>query len=667
MKNMSVLFPFLVASLLAAPGVGPAAGEEAAQAVTTDIVVQTKKGEPVRDLRPDEVKITEAGLAREVSLRFVDSSTGPGPRLITLVFDWLDEQGRSNAQKAARDFIAQVSTQPDVQVAVFRIGLELWALCPYTRDVAVLQKAVDRATSHEDETLRPDSNTTLTHVAREAGVPETGELAKVVLEIMRVGDQMHGMRQDNSPLFPLIALAKGQGTLPGRKTLVYFSPGLDVPQKFDEVFQSLVSECNRSGVAVYTVDARGLRSDRELSEARDAMDDVSSHAVSRSQNLMNPESARNTADRDYNVATATRKDTRSILGSLAERTAGRFLANSNDLKKATQDVLADSGGYYLVSYPPSSKEFDGKFREVKVEVARKDTRLRSRTGYYAFPPETGGQTVLGYEVPMLTALVAPEPARDLELHGGIFRFAQGERGHQHVMMLDVPMSGLHFALDETAKTYRLSFGLLALVRDQQGAIVQKISQVYPFEGPADKVEAMKLGNVHFDRPVLVPPGRYTYEVAVHDRETQKVGCLKKPFEVPEPSPLRLSTVTVVRSVVPVPEDKLSVESPFRIQTAQVLPNFDTPISKATNQNFYLYAVAWADGPGVPEVSLEFSRGGSKVGRAPGQLLPPDEKGRMVFLGEYPLSGFEPGDYDVLVKLAQGRSSVEEHARFTVVP
>ena len=236
------------------------------------------------------------------------------------------------------------------------------------------------------------------------------------------------------------------------------------------------------------------------------------------------------------------------------------------------------------------------------------------------------------------------------------------------MMLDVPMSGLDFVIDEKTKTYKLRFGLMAVIKDEKGEIVQKISQVYLFEGPTDKVDAMKRGKVGFNRTVALAPGKYTFEGVVQDRGTQKIGSLRAPLEVPPSSGVALSSIAVVRSVEPVPANRLNVEDPFRIQTARVLPNFDAPISKSANPNFYLFAVVWPGKEGgAPQLSLEFTRDGKKTGEGKADLLPADEKGRMVFLGEYPLAGFAPGAYEAVVKVRQGASATEDKAAFTIVP
>ncbi len=668
---MSPMKTFLPAFAIFLPSLAPPAlRAEEAKPVALDLVVQDKKGVPIKDLKPEEVEITEAGVKRPVTaLKLVEGAAGAkAARYVTLVFDGLDAEGQKSARKAAAELLAKLTASPDMQVAVFRVGLELWVLTGYTSDLAALGAAVERATSHEDETLRGPSDLVKTAAAREMGVPETAARARALVEVMRVGDDMNKMRQDGSTLFPLIALAKGQATLPGRKTLVYFSQWFDVPSKFDDVFRSLISEANRAGVALYTIDARGVRSGGDLGAARSAMEQLESVSRDATRDPQNPQSARANFNVSENVAASTRQDMRVWLGQLSESTGAVLVGGSNDLRKGTDKVLADSAAYYDVTYPPSSDAWDGAYRKIEVKVSRPGAKVQSRAGYFALPPSAGRQTVLAYEIPMLTALGAPTLPREVEVHGGIFRFGEGAAGRELRMLLEVPMGGLQFAIDEKAKTYSLRFGLMALVKDEKGEVVQKISQVYPFAGPSDKVEAMKRGKVGFTRAVQLAPGRYTFEAAVQDRGTQKVGTLRAPFEVPAAGGLRLSSVSVVRGVEPVPESRLNVEDPFRIQKARVIPNLDTPIAKAANPSFFLFAAVWpAKDAGTPEAFVEFLRDGKKFGEAKADLLPPDDKGRMVYLGEYPLASFPPGTYEARVRVKQGASTAEDKAAITIVP
>jgi hypothetical protein len=71
--------------------------------------------------------------------------------------------------------------------------------------------------------------------------------------------------------------------------------------------------------------------------------------------------------------------------SLSERTGGRVYAvkSLDDLKNVYQQVAEDLRNQYSIGYYPSNQDRDGRWREIKVEVARPGARVRARSGYWA--------------------------------------------------------------------------------------------------------------------------------------------------------------------------------------------------------------------------------------------------------------------------------------------
>jgi hypothetical protein len=58
-----------------------------------------------------------------------------------------------------------------------------------------------------------------------------------------MSDSLQRQSEGHSTLYALLAPVKAQGRLSGRKTLLFFSPGLQVPPNLDDVFRTIVSEC----------------------------------------------------------------------------------------------------------------------------------------------------------------------------------------------------------------------------------------------------------------------------------------------------------------------------------------------------------------------------------------------------------------------------------------
>src|SRR3954452_15308353 len=127
MRNRLALLFVLCATSVAAQSPSPApqkpSYETTSSIVLLDLVVRDKKGNPVRDLRADEVRISEDGVARDLTaFRLVEGQVsdervvGPVPTslqpdpnrqvsLVTLVFDKVLDN-RQMCRQAALDFVA---------------------------------------------------------------------------------------------------------------------------------------------------------------------------------------------------------------------------------------------------------------------------------------------------------------------------------------------------------------------------------------------------------------------------------------------------------------------------------------------------------------------------------------------------------------------------------
>jgi len=73
------------------------------------------------------------------------------------------------------------------------------------------------------------------------------------------------------------------------------------------------------------------------------------------------------------------------LKSFAEKTGGTFVSTSGGpaMRDAFKRIVEELGLQYTLSYSPSAKKSDGKFRKIRVEVAKPNLTIRTRKGYNA--------------------------------------------------------------------------------------------------------------------------------------------------------------------------------------------------------------------------------------------------------------------------------------------
>ena len=70
--------------------------------------------------------------------------------------------------------------------------------------------------------------------------------------------------------------------------------------------------------------------------------------------------------------------------AIAPESGGAILRRRNDLDVAIASAVDDGSSYYTLSYYPSDRNWDGKFRKIRVAVAGSDLVARTQHGYYAY-------------------------------------------------------------------------------------------------------------------------------------------------------------------------------------------------------------------------------------------------------------------------------------------
>jgi len=169
--------------------------------------------------------------------------------------------------------------------------------------------------------------------------------------------------------------------------------------------------------------------------------------------------------------------------------------------------------------------------------------------------------------------------------------------------------------------------------------------------------------------VWLPPGRYTIWTIARDQATERSSVRSLPIDVPELSGgIRLSDLSVIRSLDPAGSADDLVEDPFRTGGMRVVPNLDQPISKAANRQISAYLTIYPEaGAGEPALSFEFTRDGVVVGRSAAELPTPDETGRIKYVASFPTEIFAAGRYELRAVATQGAHAATSVAAFLLIP
>jgi len=666
--------------------------------VALDVVVRDKRGRPAKDLAASDFEVYEDGVKQEVnSFRFISSTTTdtdstsqqnrqkdqqqsplsrntpdngkvPGVTAIALVFDRLTPDGRARATQAALSYL-QESAKKDELFGVFLTDLLVVVLQPFTDDRQLAKSGIEKAAVHSTSSIisnreqirKQRDEATAALLKSQMG----GELAtqpkSVSTGMLEWLEDMERDEQGNATTRGLLFVASSLRSLPGRKAVIFFSEGMILPPSVMGSFDAVINAANRNNVSIYTVDAAGLRAESKTAEqAKEMKSQADAIVASVGGSIADLKRLERNED-------LLRLNPDSGLGQLADQTGGFLIADSNDLRTRLRKVDEDLHGYYLLNYRSNNQNYDGHFRKIEVKVKRSGLDVQTRKGYFAIK-STFNTPVLSYEAPALAALGNQPQANSFPFFARGFSFPERDRVGLAPIIADLALSPFSFVVDQEKKTYSTDFSVVALLKDQTGQVVEKLSKQYRLNGPLDKLEDEKKGRILFYREGDLSPGRYTLETIAYDAPTGHSSVRTGTLEVSadDETKLRLSDVTILKRAEPAPAAADTQSNPFRVGNVIVTPNLGEPISRTIKEAPFFFTVYTPPGTiALPKLSIELRQHDRTLAEMPGDLPKPDLSGRIQYLAGLPLEKLPAGTYELRITVNDGTTTVTRAANFVI--
>ena len=680
-----------------------------ASEVLVDVVVRDKHGKLVHGLKLSDFAVSEDGGAqavtswREVRGTVQEEATAPAAapakdvfvqghaeakasvylprqiRLVSLVFDKLGVDGRKLSRKAALDFVTR-DLGPNVFYAVFRIDRDFRVLQTYTNNAALLRKAIERATggtntvpNAEDAGLAALNQQTSGSIGAadnaaaqglNGGTVSGGSLSDEQAnaftdQMLQLSDRLNRTDLGQVSIFSLWAIVKQLERLPGRKSVLYFSDGYTLPNELWMQFASLISAANRANVTVNAIDARGVISASETSLAQQTL--AKGIAMSNTMRRRGAESQSNVGTfraADYQLD-SLRASSQMVLRELAESTGGQLIANSNDVRPQLAQLSEDFNTWYELTYKTLNSAYDGRFRSIAVHVAsHPDYAVQARSGYFALPPMEG-ELVFPFEVPLLRALGQSPLPHALEFLSSIIPYRHLASGQlQCALVFDLPLNDVEFTWDAQAQRSVTHLSVLALVKDEHGAVVAKLSRDVPLSEPKDRVDAFKRGRFIVTRSLDLAPGRYTIESVAADQRGDHFGARRSIFVADQAhAGPAMSELALLRRLEPAAAEP-DLRDALQIPAGRVVPTLatDLTLQKDTVLSvfFKLYpATTAASAP--PRLVIDLLRDGKLLTRSTPDLPAVNAQGEIPYLANVPVGALKPGEYEFRATYYQGKA------------
>ena len=642
--------------------------------VLVDVRVYDKSGKPVTDLKQSDFRVTEDGLQQTISdfslenveklaqatggneqAQVIDLAKLPPEvnaehvlqdhRLLVFFFDLSSMQPDElmRALKASSDFVTNRMTPADL-VAVVTYSSSLRVTQDFTNSRDSLKKSLRAILVGEESSSLATTGTT-----GEAGGTDANGMEIVTQDVSDAftpDETEFNIFNTDEKLAAIESLATMLRNVPGRKSVIHFSSGITrTGQENQATLRAATDAANQADVSLYTMDARGLAA---LPPGGDASSSSPSGTAIYSGSAVASQ-------------VSSLQGSRETLASLAADTGGRTFYDLNDFTPAFEEVQKENSSYYLIGYSPTNTRSDGRFRHIRVEVARPGLKVQARPGYFA-PKNFRQFTREDKELQLQQVMDLDVPFVDLPFVVETAYFRRPDKKFTIVLAAKIP--GSQVAFMKKSGKHETEFDFAWKVTDAQNHTAGGLRDTLPVRMSTDTYDEIIGSNLFYEGEITLPPGKYSLKAVVRENESGKIGTFEAPLEVPDVADTGLGLSSVVLSNEVKSSDDLErarvtrdKNAPLQVGNRSILPSV-TRVFR-TNQMLTVYLESYAGknvapaGPAAPpSVGLVFFRRGRKFAEAgpfPGKLEKSTEQ-RASYFAQIPLEKFPRGSYTLQINV-----------------
>ncbi|HET7871443.1 MAG TPA: VWA domain-containing protein [Terriglobales bacterium] len=467
--------------------------------VVLDIVAVDGKGEPITDVKAEDIQVTEDGEAQKlIGFSFhrpgalnqksqqgniiSNSPQYSGNSCLNVILLDAINTDFSNHAYAQDMLIKYLESGPAIQpTAVYALETNLRLLHEFTTDTKALRE-------------------TLAHYTP-PGVAKIPDVYAAASPFERRGTFQPTARGRTAAFNGMIFLAQALAGYPGRKNLIWISEGFPlnlfpdammgegvmVTEDYSAIVEKIADDLMAAQVALYPVSAAGVSQTDQFSAT-------------------------------------------TAMASMAQRTGGKTFVNRNDIDMGVRTSLDDGATYYTAEYYPRNKGWDGKFRHIKVKINRPGVKLTYRDGYYAVSPNTRfGVDSMTQQFSNAMAITAPA-ATAIRFQAAVFPPSK-QTQNKVLVNIGIDPHTLAFQLGNDG-LHRAELNCVVWAYPAKGDPVRVEGHTLSAALGADEYAAMMKAYFPCSRTLELKPGRYTLRLGILDRTSSQIGAMSTPLVVP---------------------------------------------------------------------------------------------------------------------------------------
>lgn len=473
---------------------------------------------------------------RTVFFYLDDLHLGPGSLAATrkVITDFIEKDMNQNDEAAITSASGQIGflQQLTDQKAVLRTALDRVKYRPYSvRDM-------ERPAMTEYQALLIDNNDTevFGYFIDQVMKSNPGISVETAQNMVRARVSPILQQASNTTRHTLLGLqelVKTSSKLPGRKLVFFFSDGFLLDQRNSDSLSNIrkiTGDAARSGVVIYSLDARGLVA---------SVSDVS------------VETAFDVTGRLDRAAQGELRATQDGMHAIARDTGGRPIFGTNALGVGLSRALKETSVYYLLAWRPNREAQEGKFRKIEVKLLEKpELTVRVRRGFYDGEPapvvskakntKTEPKTP---EVQLREALGTAYPDRGIPIALTLNYVHAPDKRMLLSASLKIAAESLSFSPD--GGNQQAAVQILGMFFNERGQPGARFAERLTMTAASDRTVKGSDASLAYVFPVFLDSGLYQVRVAARDEKSGRTGSANGWVEIPDLSGGKLTLSSVI--------------------------------------------------------------------------------------------------------------------------
>ena len=458
---------------------------------------------PVETPATEDVKIYNRLASAQIAPETMEDERYKNHRLLALYFDMtsLPPADEMRALSAAEQFVRTQLTTVDL-VAIMRYdGGAVQILQDFTSDRNRLLSILETMVVGEGQGSADTTD--------DASSADTGAA-------FGQDDSQFNVFNTDRQLSALQTAASMLGHVNEKKSLIYFASGLRLNGIDNQAqLHATADAAIKAGVAIWTVDARGLVAQAPMGDATQGS--PGGQAMYTGTSAM--------------TRTSNFQQSQDTLYALAGDTGGKAFLDNNDLSRGIEQAQQAISNYYILGYYTTNADPNGKFRRIRISLnGNQEAKLDYRQGYYAEKAFSKFNDV-DRERQLEDALMLEDPITDLTIAMEVDYFQLNRAEYFVPIVVKIP--GRELALAKRGGAEHTLIDFVGEIKDMVGGTtVSNVRDNVNIKLSDATAAELAKRPIEYDTGFTLLPGKYMIKFLARDDETGRIGTYQTTFVIP---------------------------------------------------------------------------------------------------------------------------------------